>query len=421
VLTAWRELDRGARRTFAASFLGWSLDAFDYFLLTFVLVRIATDFGHAVTDIALALTLTLACRPVGALLFGWLADRYGRRTPLMIDVACYSLIELLTAFAPNFVAFLVLRALYGIAMGGEWGVGAAIAMEAVPAQRRGLFSGILQEGYMVGYLFAAAAYFVVFKLTALAGLQSIDWRILFAVGSLPAFLVLYIRAYVPDTKPTVTPDQPRASIDAFREIARNWPLAVYAVAFMTGMNFMSHGTQDLYATFLQRQHGFAAEVVFALSAIGAIGAIAGGIVFGAFSQRIGRRPAIVICAVLGMAIVPLWAFSHSVALLACGAFAIQFAVQGAWGVIPAHLNELSPPAARATFPGFTYQLGNAFSAVVPLLIAWLATKFRPAGGPPDYAKAMALVAGVTFLAVIALALSGYAVRPEARDRALRSA
>jgi MFS transporter, SHS family, lactate transporter len=420
VLTAWRELDRGARRTFAASFLGWSLDAFDYFLLTFVLLRIATDFGHAVTDIALALTLTLACRPVGALLFGWLADRYGRRTPLMIDVACYSLIELLTAFAPNFVAFLVLRALYGIAMGGEWGVGAAIAMEAVPPQRRGLFSGILQQGYMVGYLFAAAAYFVVFKLTALAGLQSIDWRILFAVGSLPAFLVLYIRAYVPDTQPAVTADRPRASIDAFREIARHWPLAVYAVAFMTGMNFMSHGTQDLYATFLQRQHGFAAGIVFALSAIGAIGAIAGGIVFGAFSQRIGRRPTIAICAALGIAIVPLWAFSHSVALLACGAFAIQFAVQGAWGVIPAHLNELSPPAARATFPGFTYQLGNAFSAVVPLLIAWLAAEFRPAGGAPDYAKAMALVAGVTFLAVIALALLGYAVRPEARDRALRS-
>ena len=421
MLTAWRELDRSARRTFAASFLGWSLDAFDYFLLTFVLARIATDFGHAVTDIALALTLTLACRPVGALLFGWLADRYGRRTPLMIDVACYSLIELLTAFAPNFVAFLVLRALYGIAMGGEWGVGAAIAMEAVPPQRRGLFSGILQEGYMVGYLFAAAAYFVVFKLTALAGLQSIDWRILFAIGSLPAFLVLYIRAYVPDTKPEVTDDQPRASIDAFREIARHWPLAVYAVAFMTGMNFMSHGTQDLYATFLQRQHGFAAGVVFALSAIGAIGAIAGGIVFGAFSQRIGRRPVIAVCAVLGIAIVPLWAFSHSVALLACGAFAIQFAVQGAWGVIPAHLNELSPPAARATFPGFTYQLGNAFSAVVPLLIAWLAAEFRPAGGAPDYAKAMSLVAGVTFLAVIALALLGYAVRPEARDRPLRSA
>jgi MFS transporter, SHS family, lactate transporter len=271
---------------------------------------------------------------------------------------------------------------------------------------------------MVGYLFAAAAYFLVFKLTALAGLQSIDWRILFAVGSLPAFLVLYIRAYVPNAPPAAAGNQPRASIDAFKEILRHWPLALYAVAFMTGMNFMSHGTQDLYATFLQRQHGFASGTVFALSALGAIGAIAGGIVFGAYSQRIGRRAAIMVCAILGIAIVPLWVFSHTVALLACGAFAIQFAVQGAWGVIPAHLNELSPPAARATFPGFTYQLGNAFSAVVPLLIAWLATQFHSPGGAPDYAKALALVAGLTFVGVILLALLGFAVRPEARDRAL---
>jgi MFS transporter, SHS family, lactate transporter len=420
VLTAWRELSGSARRAFVASFLGWSLDAFDFFLVTFVVARVATDFSHTVADIAGAITLTLLCRPVGALIFGWLADRYGRRTPLMIDVACYSLIELLTAFSPNFTVFLVLRALFGIAMGGEWGVGAAIAMEGVPPKRRGLFSGILQEGYAAGYLFAAAAYFGVFKITALAGLQSIDWRILFAIGALPAFLVLYIRAYVPNppVSPAPVADGPRRSVDAIREILRHWPLALYAIAFMTGMNFMSHGTQDSYATFLQKQHGFASGTVSALAAIGAVGAICGGIIFGGISQRIGRRATICLCSLLGVAIVPLWVFSHTIALLACGAFAMQFAVQGAWGVIPAHLNELSPPNARATFPGFTYQLGNALAAVAFQLEAILAARFGSPGGGPDYAKAMALVAAVTFVAVILLSFLGFAVRPEGRDRAL---
>ena len=412
MLTAWRELGRNGRRTFTASFLGWSLDAFDFFLLTFVISRVATDFNHAVKEVAFAVTLTLFCRPVGALLFGWLADRFGRRTPLMIDVGCYSVLQLLTAFSPNFTVFLVLRALYGIAMGGEWGVGAAIAMEAVPAKRRGLFSGILQEGYAAGYLFAALAYFVVFHFAAAAGLQAIDWRILFAVGSLPAFLVLYIRAYVPNSTPAAAPGEKYASVDALREILRHWPLAIYAIAFMTAMNFMSHGTQDSYATFLQKQHGFAPGQVSTLSIIGAVGAIAGGIIFGALSQRIGRRASVIACAAIGIGVVPLWVFSHTVALLACGAFAIQFAVQGAWGVIPAHLNELSPPNARATFPGFTYQLGNALSAGTLQIEAWLAAGFPLAGGGPNYARAMALVATVTFAAVIVLALIGFVVRPE---------
>jgi SHS family lactate transporter-like MFS transporter len=418
VLTAWRELGRNGRRTFTASFLGWSLDAFDFFLLTFVISRVATDFNHAVKEVAFAVTLTLFCRPIGALLFGWLADRFGRRTPLMIDVGCYSVLQLLTAFSPNFTVFLLLRALYGIAMGGEWGVGAAIAMEAVPAHRRGLFSGILQEGYAAGYLFAALAYFVVFHFAATAGLQAIDWRILFAVGSLPAFLVLYIRAYVPNSKPAAAPGEKYASVDALREILRHWPLAIYAIAFMTAMNFMSHGTQDSYATFLQKQHGFAPGQVSTLSIIGAVGAIAGGVIFGALSQRIGRRASVIACAAIGIGVVPLWVFSHTIALLACGAFAIQFAVQGAWGVIPAHLNELSPPNARATFPGFTYQLGNALSAGTLQIEAWLAAGFPLAGGGPNYAKAMALVATVTFAAVIVLALIGFIVRPERRDREL---
>ncbi|MBV8371945.1 MAG: MFS transporter, partial [Candidatus Eremiobacteraeota bacterium] len=289
---AWSELSASARKTFVASFLGWSLDAFDFFLLTFVVTRIAADFKHGIAEVAGAITLTLLCRPIGAFIFGWIADRYGRRTPLMIDIAFYSVVELLTAFSPNLTVFLALRALYGVAMGGEWGLGAAMAMEVLPPKRRGLFSGILQEGYMVGYLFAALAYFVVFRLADAFGFAQWNWRILFVAGVLPALLIFYIRAYVPESpawlagqRRTATPEP----MFLLRSLAQHWPLVVYAIFFMAALNFMSHGTQDLYATFLQKQRGFTTDTVSTLSIVAAFGAIAGGTTFGALSQRWGRR------------------------------------------------------------------------------------------------------------------------------------
>jgi len=418
-MTAWSELGAPARRTFVASFLGWTLDAFDFFLLTFVVTRIAADFNRGIAEVTGAITLTLLCRPLGALLFGWIADRYGRRTPLMIDIAFYSIVELLTAFSPNFTVFLILRALYGVAMGGEWGLGAAMAMEVLPARRRGLFSGILQEGYMVGYLFAALAYFVVFRFSDAFGLAHWNWRILFIVGTLPALLVFYIRAYVPESPAWLA--QRRRGIAPqpmflLRALARHWPLVIYAVVFMSALNFMSHGTQDLYATFLQKQRGFSTEMVFTLSVVAAFGAIAGGTVFGAVSQRWGRRACVLVCAVFGAALVPLWAFSQPVALLGLGAFGIQFMVQGAWGVIPAHLNELSPHDVRGTFPGFTYQLGNAISAGAAQIEAAFALKFPLAGGGANYAKAMAIITVIALAAVFVLTAIGYLVRAEQRHQ-----
>lgn len=418
---AWSELAPPARRTFVASFLGWSLDAFDFFLLTFVVVRIAADFQRGIAEVAGAITLTLLCRPVGALIFGLLADRFGRRTPLMIDIACYSLIELLTAFSPNFTVFLVLRALYGVAMGGEWGLGAAMAMEVVPPQRRGLFSGLLQEGYMVGYLLAGLAYYVVFHFAGVFGLERWNWRILFIIGTLPALAIFYIRAHVAESPLWLAGQAERltpARGALMAALKRYWLLALYAIAFMAALNFMSHGTQDLYATFLEKQHGFTPEVVFGLSVVAAFGAIAGGLVVGAFSQRMGRRACILICAVLGAAFIPLWARSHGVALLAFGAFAMQFMVQGAWGVIPAHLNELSPPGARGTFPGFTYQLGNAVSAGAAQIEAAFALRFHLPGGGVNYGRAMGIVALTMFCAVVILTGAGYLVEPERRYRAL---
>ena len=404
-------MSAAARRTFIASFLGWTLDAFDFLLLTFVISRIATSFGRSIVEVAFAITLTLMCRPIGALIFGWIGDRYGRRTPLMVDIALYATIELLTAFSPNFTIFLVLRALFGVAMGGEWGLGAALTMEALPPQRRGFFSGLLQQGYMVGYLLAALVYYLVFTYTQW------DWRALFVMGALPAGLILYIRASVPESQVWLARRAQRIAPppgSLVKTIAAHWPLFLYAIAFMAGLNAMSHGTQDLYATFLQKQHGFSPNVTSGLSIVAAIGAIVGSIIGGTLSERIGRRAVVMLCAVLAACALPLWAFSPSITLLGAGAFVMQFGIQGAWGVIPAHLNELSPPQARGTFPGFTYQFGNLIAAGVVQIEAAIAQTMPVRGGVLNYGAAMALVTLVVLAAVFTLAAIGYLVRKENR-------
>ena len=405
-------MSSAARRTFIATFLGWTLDAFDFLLLTFVITRIATTFDRTVADVTLAITLTLACRPIGALLFGWLADRYGRRTPLMIDIALFSLIELLTAFSPNFTVFLVLRALFGVAMGGEWGLGAALTMEVLPPNRRGFFSGLLQSGYMTGYLLATGAYYAVFTFTPWG------WRGLFVIGALPALLIFFIRSSVPESPAWLEGRAERISAPPtflLRSLAAHWPLFLYAIAFMATLNAMSHGTQDLYATFLQKQHGFSTATTSLLSSLAAIGAIGGSVAFGTLSQRIGRRACVMISAALALCTIPLWALSPTAGLLATGAFVMQFFVQGVWGVIPAHLNEVSPADVRGTFPGFTYQLGNLLAAGIVQIEAVLAKKLPPlAAGAANYGGAMAIVVAFVLAGVVALAAIGYLVRNENR-------
>ena len=401
-----------AWRTFIASFLGWTLDAFDFLILTFVISRIATTFNRSIAEVAFAITLTLACRPIGALLFGWLGDRYGRRIPLMIDVAFYSIVALLTAFAPNFTVFLVLRALFGVAMGGEWGLGAALTMEMLPPERRGFFSGLLQSGYMVGYLLAALAFFAVFTFTHW------DWRGLFAIGALPALLILYIRTSVPESPAWLAGRAQRISTPGnflLKSFVAHWPLFIYAIVFMAALNALSHGTQDLYATFLQKQHGFSPGTTSLISIVAAVGAIAGSIIFGTFSQRFGRRLSVMLCALLAFCTLPLWAFSTAAMLLAAGAFIMQFFVQGIWGVIPAHLNELSPPNVRGTFPGFTYQLGNLLAAGTVQIEAALAQRLPPLpSGQVNFGGAMAIVIAIVIASVFVLALLGYLVRKESR-------
>ncbi len=400
VIQLFKLLNRDQRNTFVACFLGWALDAFDFFLLTFVLVPVGHEFGRSIPEVAFGITLTLMMRPLGAFVFGLLGDKFGRRIPLMADIIFYSVIELLTAFAPNFTVFLLLRALFGVGMGGEWGLGASLAMESLPTAARGLFSGILQQGYAVGYLLAALVYWMIFPV--------FGWRGLFVAGALPALLVVYIRASVPESPvwQQRSVKKQRVPLDIAGFIKQHGALFIHAVLLMTAFNYMSHGTQDLYATFLERQRGFGVSEKSMITIIYAIGAICGGTVIGFFSQRWGRRRSIIICAVCGMFLIPAWIFAPGTALLIAGGFLMQFMVQGAWGVVPVHLNEISPADFRGTFPGLAYQLGNFAAAYAAQQQAWLAERFRTAGGTPNYALTMALVECIVFLAIIALAATG---------------
>ena len=320
--------------------------------------------------------------------------------PLMIDIIFYSVMELLTAFSPNYTWLIIFRALYGIGMGGEWGLGASLAMESLPVESRGLFSGILQQGYAFGYLLAAVVYWAVFPF--------FGWRGLFVAGALPAVLVVYIRAKVPESpswlrEKSIASDF-RTNVSAI--LKQHWLLFFYVILLMTAFNAMSHGTQDMYQTFLGEQRGFGVTAKATMGVIYAIGAICGGTVVGHFSQKFGRRRAIIGCAIIGALLIPVWVFSPTLSLLVLGGFAMQFMVQGAWGVVPVHLNELSPAGLRGTFPGFAYQLGNLLASNTAVIEARIAHRFHSAGGRPDYAKGMALFALVIFVALIVIAAVG---------------
>ncbi|MFY9680540.1 MAG: MFS transporter [Candidatus Sulfotelmatobacter sp.] len=387
----FRRLTAVQRNTFVACFLGWSLDAFDFFILTFCVSAIAVEFQTKVSAVTEAIFITLAFRPVGAFLFGMMADRFGRRPTLMVDIIAYSVFELASAFAPSLKVFLITRALFGIAMGGEWGVGAALAFETLPAEGRGFFSGLLQEGYAVGYLVAALVFGTVFHF--------VGWRGMFVIGALPAFLVIYIRTKVNESPAW---EQGRVSRNAETRLGKDILTYLGTFAFlivlMFAFNSFSHGTQDLYPTFLTKDHKFAPSTVGLIAIIANIGALLGGTCFGTWSEKIGRRKAIVIAALLTIPVIPLWAYAHTVPMLALGGFLMQFMVQGAWGVIPAHLNELSPPAVRGTFPGFAYQLGNLLSSRNVVIQAKLAE--RHFGGMFAPVLAWTVLIGAGLVAVV---------------------
>jgi SHS family lactate transporter-like MFS transporter len=390
------------RNVVVASFLGWMLDAFDFFLVVFVLKRLASDFHTDVTAVTVGITATLALRPVGAFLFGRLADHYGRRPALMASVLLYSAMELATAFATSLTIFIALRALYGIAMGGEWGVGASLAFESVPTRSRGLVSGILQAGYPCGYLLAAVVFGLLF--------ERIGWRGMFVIGAAPALLLAFIFSKVPESETWTAGRRQPARYGLLTALRGHWLLTCYAIVLMACFNFFSHGTQDLYPLMLGAQRGFSTGTISKIAVVYNIGAICGGLLFGSLSSRMGRRRSIALAAALSLIALPFWAYSSTPVTLAIAAFAMQFMVQGAWGVVPVHLNELSPQGIRGTFPGVVYQLGNLLASYNATLQASIATAHGHAGHP-DYAFALTLVCGVVAVALVLLASFG----PERRD------
>ncbi|WP_183870606.1 MULTISPECIES: MFS transporter [Rhizobium] len=392
-LDSLRSLSPQQRNTVIAAYLGWTLDAFDFFILVFVLKHIAEEFHTDVPAVAVAIFLTLAMRPLGALIFGLAADRFGRRTTLMVDVLLYSVFEFLTGFSTGLTMFLVLRALFGVAMGGEWGVGASLVMETIPEDSRGLVSGILQAGYPSGYLIASIVFFLLFPI--------IGWRGMFFVGAVPALLVLYIRRNVEES-PAFLQRQAKPQRPFLTVLRENIPLFLWAVLLMTAFNFFSHGTQDLYPTFLETQRQYDSYTVGAIAIVYNIGAIVGGLTFGSLSQRWGRRRTIVIAALLAIPVAPLWVWGHGPVMLAIGAFLMQLFVQGAWGIVPVHLNELSPDEVRGTFPGFAYQLGNLLASGNASIQAGLAKQW---GG--DYALALLIVACIVAVVVALFAGFGF--------------
>jgi MFS transporter, SHS family, lactate transporter len=376
-----------------AGFSGWLLDSFDFFLVTFCLTAIARDFRKSDAQIALLITMTLAFRPIGGFVFGLMADRYGRRLPLMINTGLFAIAEILTGLAPSYATLLIVRALFGVVMGGQWGVGTSLAMEKAPAGKRGMLSGLLQQGYASGNVVAAICYFLLYP--------HVGWRPLFFIGSLPAIvLLLFIRFRVKESEVwQQTQPQKVSWAQHAREIASHWKLFLYLLIFMTMMLFASHGTLDMYPTFLQREWHFSPGRRSAITAFSAVGAILGGVIVGHLSDKWGRRRAVITAFVLGTLLIPVWAYAPNQVLLIAGAFLMQFMVQGAWGVIPAHLAELSPNSVRAFLPGFAYQSAGTLASSVVYLEAVFAQK-------TSYATAMALTAVTVFILAGVMAAIG---------------
>jgi MFS transporter, SHS family, lactate transporter len=383
----------GHTHALVAGFSGWLLDSFDFFLVTFCLTAIARDFHKSDAQIALVITMTLAFRPVGGFVFGLMADRYGRRLPLMINTGLFAIVEILTGLAPSYISLLAVRALFGVVMGGQWGVGTSLAMEKAPANKRGMLSGLLQQGYASGNVVAAICYFLVYP--------HVGWRPLFFIGSLPAILlVLFIRFRVQESEVwQKTQPQKVGWAQHGREIASHWKLFLYLLIFITMMLFASHGTLDMYPTFLQREWHFSPARRSAITAFSAVGAILGGVIIGHLSDKWGRRRAVITAFMLGMLLIPVWAYAPNQVLLIASAFLMQFMVQGAWGVIPAHLAELSPNSVRAFLPGFAYQSAGTLASSVVYIEAVFAQK-------TSYATAMALTAVSVFILANVMAAIG---------------
>jgi SHS family lactate transporter-like MFS transporter len=377
--------------SFLCAFSGWTLDGFDFFLVVFSLTAIGHSFSKDDKTVALVLTATLALRPVGAFIFGLIADRYGRRLPLTINLLAFAVVEVFTGLAHTFGQFILIRAVFGIVMGGQWGVGASLAMEKVPIRLRGILSGLLQEGYAIGYLLAAAAYSILY--------DRFSWRPLFFLGPLPALVAASFVAFNVSESAVWKRTHQKNWRALSRALIQHWKLFAYITLFMMTMHMTSHSTQDLYPTFLERQWRIPAKERAFLSALSMVGGIVGALSVSALSDKFGRRRSIVLALVGGLCVIPIWAFSHSLTLLIVGAVIIQFCVQGVWGVLPAHLSELSPDSIRGSLPG----LGNQCGVLLASAVVYLEAAFVRDG---RYSDALAGTAAIVFVLAILMTILG---------------
>jgi len=380
----------------AAGILGWSLDSFDFFVVVFMVDALAAHFLVDKKDIILTIGATLAMRPIGALIFGALADRFGRRKPLMAVVAFFSVVEVLSGMASSYHMFLLFRLLYGVGMGGFWGVGASLTLESGAKRWRGLLSGLLQGGYPLGYLLAAIAARLILPVWG--------WKAMFWAGLVPAAITMYVTYRAPESE-AWKQHRVRTLAGIFRIVWENRRIFLYLVIMLTLMIFLSHGTQDLYPDFLKTAHRISPNTVAYIAIFYNIGAVLGTILVGHTSEIIGRRISIIASLALSIAVIPLWAFSQSLFALAAGAFLMQLGVQGAWGVIPAHLNELSPDGIRGLFPGLVYQLGVLFGSPTSTIEYALRDRI-------GYQWALTTFEGLTIIALMAV----FALGPEKKGK-----
>ncbi|MEO8735661.1 MAG: MFS transporter [Edaphobacter sp.] len=401
---SYAEPGKGWQLAVTSGILGWVLDAFDFFVVVFLFDILAAHFHVSKAMVVYTLTLTLAMRPLGAFAFGALADRFGRKVPLIVCVLYFSSVTVLSGLSVNFTMFAIMRALYGFGMGGYWGIGASYAMESAPPRLRGMLSGMMQGGYPLGYLLAAIAMQTV--------APRFGWRSVFFVGAPVAVLIAVLTSFAPESR--IWKIQRVSSMRKIvRSLVTHKGIFVYLLVLMSVMLSLSHGTADLYPDFLKSLGDVTGrtvagmKVLYGIPVLYNIAAVIGAVLFGFLSEKIGRRYSIMLALGLALIAIPPWVFGHTIFWLAIGSCAMQMGSQGAFGVIPAHMNELSPASVRGLFPGFVYQLGMLIASPATMI----ELKLKDLLG---YSWALAAFATVVIVTLLFLFYFG----PEAHGRDL---
>ncbi|KAF3030800.1 hypothetical protein E8E15_011102 [Penicillium rubens] len=406
---------------FIVGLAAWTADAFDFHALSIQTVKLADYYGRSKTDISTAITLTLLLRSVGAAFFGLAGDKYGRKWPMVLNMIILGILQIATIYSKTFQQFLAVRSLFGLFMGGVYGNAISMALEHCPVNARGLMSGILQQGYSMGYVFAACANLGV-------GGGTDTWKTVFWIAAGISIAVGLVRICFPESQSFIEAKKAgKRTMKAgefWREtismLGKEWRMCVYCIILMTWFNYYSHTSQDSYTTFMLTEKELENDGASRASILMKTGACVGGTIIGYLSQFVGRRRAIIVSAVLSGVLIPAWILPEGERSLSATGFFMQFFIQGAWGVIPVHLAELSPPAFRSSFTGLTYQIGNMISSPSSQIINAVAESTFITSASGHRVEAYGPVMGVA-TAIIALGIMvTAAVGPEKRGRRFES-